>query len=126
MGSLGAIVLFVSVLLHELAHSVVCIRYGIRVSQIILFVFGGISDIQEEAQDFHKEFKIAIAGPVTSFVLAAIFALLWKITVFGLGLHHTATPTMILSQHNSVSNVGFVIAGVLFYAAIGKCITWGL
>lgn len=116
MGSLGAIVLFVSVLVHELAHSVVCIRYGIRVRQIILFVFGGISDIQEEAQDFHKEFKIAVAGPVTSFVLAAIFALLWKITV--VGLYGTTTSTMILSQHNSVSSVGFIAIGVLLYAAV--------
>src|SRR5829696_6916469 len=62
MGSIGAIILFISVLLHELMHSVVALRYGIKVRQIILFIFGGVSEITEETRDFRKEFKIAIAG----------------------------------------------------------------
>ncbi|MDQ3969282.1 MAG: site-2 protease family protein, partial [Thermoproteota archaeon] len=44
MGILGAIILFISVLLHELSHSMVAKRYGFKVRQIILFVFGGVSD----------------------------------------------------------------------------------
>jgi Zn-dependent protease len=71
MGAVGAIVLFISVLLHELAHSLVAMRYGLKVRQIILFIFGGVSEIDEEekiTKDFRKEFKIAVAGPVTSFV----------------------------------------------------------
>ena len=48
MGAAGAIILFFSVFLHELMHSVVAIRYGIRVRQIILFIFGGVSDLPEE------------------------------------------------------------------------------
>ena len=47
MGIIGAIVLFVSVLLHELSHSLLSIRYGIKVNHIILFIFGGISDIKD-------------------------------------------------------------------------------
>ena len=63
MGAIGAIILFISVFLHELMHSVIALRYGIKVRQIILFIFGGISEIPEETRDFRKEFKIAIAGP---------------------------------------------------------------
>jgi Zn-dependent protease/CBS domain-containing protein len=77
MGIAGAIVLFVSVFLHELMHSIVALRYGMKVRQIILFIFGGVSDIQEETRDFRKEFRIAAAGPVASFAIAGIFAAIW-------------------------------------------------
>jgi Zn-dependent protease len=77
MGIAGAIVLFVSVFLHELMHSVVALRYGMKVRQIILFIFGGVSDIQEETKDFRKEFRIAAAGPIASFAIAGIFAAIW-------------------------------------------------
>jgi Zn-dependent protease len=72
----AVIILFASVVLHELAHSIMATRYGIKVRQIVLFIFGGVSDIEEEPGDFRKEFKIAIVGPLTSFALAGIFALL--------------------------------------------------
>jgi Zn-dependent protease/predicted transcriptional regulator len=71
----AAILLFGSVILHELAHSIMAIRYRIQVRQIILFIFGGISDIEEEPRDYQKEFKIAVVGPLTSFGLAGIFSL---------------------------------------------------
>src|SRR5919197_882298 len=77
MGAAGAIILFVSVFLHELMHSIVAIRYGIRVRQIILFIFGGVSDISEETRDFRKEFKIALAGPAMSFAIAGALAAFW-------------------------------------------------
>ena len=77
MGVIGAIILFISVLLHELAHSFVALKYGLKVRQIVLFIFGGVSDIEEEesSKDFRKEFKIAVVGPLTSFVIAGILAL---------------------------------------------------
>jgi Zn-dependent protease/predicted transcriptional regulator len=72
----AVIIIFASVILHELAHSIMATRYGIRVRQIVLCIFGGVSDIEEEPRDFRKEFKIAIVGPLTSFALAGIFSLL--------------------------------------------------
>ena len=81
MGISGAFILFFSVLLHELAHSILSLRYGIRVRQIILFIFGGISDIKEETKDYRKEFKIAVVGPITSFALAFIFGLVWLLLI---------------------------------------------
>lgn len=80
IGISGSLLLFVSIILHELAHSIVAVKYGIKVRQIILFIFGGVSDIQEEPRDFKKEFRIAIAGPATSFVLAIIFGLMLLLT----------------------------------------------
>jgi Zn-dependent protease len=82
MGIFGAIVLFISVLLHELSHSIVAKRYGYKVRQIILFVFGGVSDISDEPkEEYKKEFTIAIVGPISSFVLAGLFAAVWFVLV---------------------------------------------
>jgi Zn-dependent protease/predicted transcriptional regulator len=82
MGILGAIILFISVLLHELSHSIVAKRYGYKVRQIILFVFGGVSDIRDEPkEEYKKEFTIAIVGPLSSFALAGLFAAVWFVLV---------------------------------------------
>ena len=82
MGVLGAIILLISVLLHELSHSIVAERYGFKVRQIILFVFGGVSDIRDEPkEEYKKEFTIAIVGPISSFALAGLFAAVWFVLV---------------------------------------------
>lgn len=73
MGAITAIMLFVSVLLHELGHSVVALQYKIPVRSITLFIFGGVAHIESEPPSATAEFRIAIAGPLVSFVLAVIF-----------------------------------------------------
>jgi Zn-dependent protease len=91
MGILGGIILFISVLLHELSHSMVAKRYGFKVRQIILFVFGGVSDIQgEPREDYKKEFTLAIVGPISSFALAGLFAIVW-FALIQVGINTTAT-----------------------------------
>lgn len=105
MGSIGTGILFFSILLHELAHSMVATRYNIPVRSITLFVFGGVSDIAKEPSDFHQEFKMSIAGPLASFGLAAIFALFLLIDSSG---------------HDS-NNIFYLQAkGILFYDAIAN------
>jgi Zn-dependent protease/CBS domain-containing protein len=74
MGAVTAITLFVSVLLHELGHSVVALRYGIPVRSITLFLFGGVAQIGAEPPSAIVEFLIAIAGPLVSLFLAVIFS----------------------------------------------------
>ncbi len=76
VGAATAIMLFVSVLLHELGHSVVAMRYNIPVRSITLFIFGGVAQIGAEPPSAAAEFWIAIAGPVVSFALAILFGLL--------------------------------------------------
>ena len=76
MGVVTAIMFFVSVLLHELGHSVIAMHYKIPVSSISLFVFGGVSQIETEPPSAKVEFLMAVAGPLVSFALAGIFGLL--------------------------------------------------
>ena len=70
-GAVTAIMLFASVLLHELGHSVLALREGVPVKSITLFIFGGVAQIGREPPTAGAEFRIAIAGPLTSLGLAA-------------------------------------------------------
>jgi Zn-dependent protease/predicted transcriptional regulator len=72
MGAVAALLLFCSVLLHELGHSYVAQRYRIPIGQITLFLFGGVAQMRAEPPTPKAEFLIAIAGPVVSFALGAV------------------------------------------------------
>lgn len=72
----AAAMLFVSVILHELGHSLMARRHGVGIAGITLFVFGGVSEMKEEPRAPGQEFQIAIVGPVISLALAVIFAAL--------------------------------------------------
>ncbi len=69
----ATLLFFVSVLLHELAHSLMAIRQGVLVRSITLFLFGGVSNIQREPPSPKAEFWITIVGPLTSFALGILF-----------------------------------------------------
>ena len=71
MGAVAALLLFLSVLLHELGHSYVALRYRIPIGQITLFLFGGVAHMRKEPPSPLAEFLIAIAGPVVSFAIGA-------------------------------------------------------
>lgn len=73
MGLITALLLFISVLLHELSHSYVAMASGIEIKGITLFIFGGLARISREPSDARTEFKIAIAGPAVSLALALVF-----------------------------------------------------
>jgi Zn-dependent protease len=70
---IAAFLLFFSVLLHELAHSLVAKSRGMEVKSITLFLLGGISNLESEPEKPQVEFAIAIIGPLSSLALAAIF-----------------------------------------------------
>lgn len=73
VGIVTSLLFFSSVLFHELAHSVVAQRYKIKVLSITLFIFGGLARIAREPATAMQEFNIAIAGPISSGFLAALF-----------------------------------------------------
>ena len=74
MGLAAALVFFLSILLHELGHSLVSQRCGIPVPRITLLFIGGIAEISREPDNARAELKIAAGGPITSIALALLYA----------------------------------------------------
>jgi Zn-dependent protease len=73
LGILTSLLFFASIIIHELAHSILAIRNNIPVKEITLFVFGGVSQITKEATHPRAELSIAMVGPLTTLALAGIF-----------------------------------------------------
>lgn len=123
IGLLTSVLFFGSVLVHELAHSVVAQAWGIPVKSITLFIFGGVANIGREPERPLAEFLIAIAGPISSLLLAAGFGLLWVAgqvidltPLVGLGLY-LATINLWLALFNMIP--GFPLdGGRVFRSAI--------
>ncbi len=79
IGLISAVLLFVTVLIHELAHAITAQRRGIPVPKITLFVFGGVSSLGSQPKTAGEEFAIAAAGPASSLVIAAVSLVAWFI-----------------------------------------------
>lgn len=106
MGAVGTLGLFLSILFHEFWHSIVARRYGLPISGITLFIFGGVSEMTEEPRDAKTEFLMAIAGPLSSFFLGAVFYLVvlalggsWPLPVKGV-LTYLASINVLLGIFN--------------------------
>jgi len=84
-GILGSLLLFASVVAHELAHSLVARRQGVPVRNITLFLFGGVSSIEQEAERPGEELLMAGVGPATSLVLALLSVLIALLFRLGQG-----------------------------------------
>jgi Zn-dependent protease len=71
MGIAGALGLFASIVLHELAHAVVARSFGLPIGGITLFIFGGVAELRQEPKTPRSEFWVAIAGPIASIAIAS-------------------------------------------------------
>jgi len=78
-GLVATLLFFFSVLFHEMSHSLMAQRCGIEISEIKLFIFGGVARLSEESKNPVTEFKIAVVGPLSSFVLAIFFWICHKL-----------------------------------------------
>ncbi len=76
IGILATVLLFASLLAHEVSHAVVARRNGVGVRRITLWLFGGVSELESEALTPGVDFRIAVVGPLTSFVFAGLFGLI--------------------------------------------------
>jgi Zn-dependent protease/CBS domain-containing protein len=99
---------FASLLLHEMAHSVVARRYGIEIKGITLFIFGGVAELGREPDSAAAEFWVALAGPAMSFALSAGFWILTQVSLLTVGpaltevLAYLALINLILALFNLV------------------------
>ena len=105
MGIVATAGLFASLIVHELSHSVVALRYGLPIKGIRLFIFGGVAEMEEEPKSAETEIKIAIAGPIASFALSGGFYAIGRIAQ-GLGAAEA-------------------FLGVLYYLAFINCLLAG-
>jgi Zn-dependent protease/CBS domain-containing protein len=97
-GAIASLLLFVSVLAHELGHAFTAQAKGIPVRSITLFIFGGVAAIAEDSEQARDEFLIAIMGPAVSVAIAAVSGLLWLV----------------------VQNVNEQVAAILLYLALAN------
>jgi Zn-dependent protease len=124
MGAVTAGRLFVSVVLHELGHSVMARRYKIPVRRITLFIFGGVSQIEAEAATPGADFRIAVVGPLVSLALAGLFTTS-EPAVAG------ASPLLALARYLAYINLALalfnLIPGFPLDGGRGlRAIVWGL
>ena len=106
MGIIVTVFVFLSVLVHEFAHSLTAIREGISIKRITLFIFGGVAHLEEEPTTPSSELKITIMGPLSSVVLGIIFGGLYLLfesgTPIGEGLFFLARINFVVGIINLV------------------------
>ena len=99
------VLLYLSLLLHEISHAVMAQRYGLGVRSISLNFLGGATEIDSEARTPGQEFKVAVVGPLTSVAIGAVAAALWFVTPDGLlryAVAMLATTNLIVGVFNLV------------------------
>jgi len=124
MGAVTAILFFSSIVVHELAHSWVALRYKVPVSRITLFIFGGVSQIAGEPPSAIAEFLIAVVGPLTSFALAVLFFLLERLLV-------NIAPALSVAKYLALINgllglFNLVPAFPLDGGRVFRAVVWGI
>ena len=123
IGIISALLLFASVLVHELTHSLVARALGLNVDSITLFIFGGVSNLTTQPSTARNEFVVAVVGPVSSLVLAAVFWLISQTipvgTPAGAVAGYLAFVNMLLGAFNLVP--GFPLDG----GRVLRSLVWG-
>jgi Zn-dependent protease len=98
--------LFGSILMHELGHSVVALRHGVAVRSITLFIFGGLAWMEREPDAPGAELQIALAGPAVNFVLFGVFGAV-------AGAFEPGSPGQAIFQWLAVLNLGVALFNLL-------------
>ncbi len=122
LGLITALLLFSSVLAHELGHSFVALSQGIEVKSITLFIFGGLASLDRESKTPAEAFRVAIAGPLVSIVLFGLFT---AINIFTAISGPVASIIQLLAYINLVLALFNLIPGLpLDGGNILKSIVW--
>ena len=119
LAAISALLLFGSVLVHELAHSFVARARGLEAKSITLFIFGGVSNLGGESKDPATEFLVAVVGPLTSFAIAGVafvVALLIGDPVWEIVVSYLAVVNLLLGAFNLIP--GFPLDGGRVFRSI--------
>ncbi len=126
MGVVGTLGLFASVLLHELGHAVVARRYDLPIRRIVLFIFGGVAQMEQEPPHARAEFFVAIGGPIVSVALGAAFWVLRAAsTAAGLGPETVGTTAYLALVNFVVVGFNLIPAFPLDGGRVLRSILWG-
>ncbi len=109
MGTAAALLLFLSVLLHELSHSAVARSRGLEVEGITLFIFGGVARTRMEAKTAADEFLLTAAGPLCSLALGAVF---WGLARAA-GAVGLPEPVALVARTLAVVNVALAVFNMI-------------
>lgn len=124
LGAVTAVLFAASVLLHELGHVALALRERINVRSVTLFLFGGVAQITEEPRSPGAEFRIAIAGPLTSLLLAGLFGIFYLLDQ---SIPFLAAPSEYLMRINLILAVFNMIPGFpLDGGRVLRSIVWKL
>jgi len=124
VGLAASALFFASLLFHELSHSVIAMHYRIPVASITLFIFGGVARITREPDSAGQEFQIAVAGPLSSYLLSGGFFLLAAVTAHGTMLNAIGETLGWINLGLATFNLlpGFPLDG----GRIFRSIVWGI
>ncbi len=100
VGLLNGLILLFSILIHELSHSLVAQKYGLKVKEIELYLFGGVSKIEEEPRTPNSEMIISIVGPLSSLLIGFGLILLFFIPI------NMPTIISITLLYSGITNIG--------------------
>ena len=122
LGLFGALLLFASVLAHELGHSFAAIAQGIQVKSITLFIFGGLATLEKESETPLQSLLVAIAGPLVSVLLFIVFTIIGVNLPLALSLKGLV---VLLAQINLILALFNMIPGLpLDGGNVLKAIVW--
>ncbi len=107
-GVVGAVGLFLSILLHELCHAIVGRRYNLPIERITLFLFGGVAQMEEDPPTPKSEFQMAIAGPLASVGLSAFFTVLHEL--FAMAAGAVTSPGLFGATIAYLASINLVVA----------------
>jgi Zn-dependent protease len=110
----SALLFFGSILLHELGHAFVAIRNGIAITDITLWLFGGVARMARDSDSPATEFKVAIAGPVVTLAIAAVCV--------GVGLAATGSEFWDVMAFEERSEFSGILAVIAWLASINVII----
>ncbi|MFX0027132.1 MAG: M50 family metallopeptidase [Candidatus Hermodarchaeota archaeon] len=108
IGIVNGLIILASILIHEMAHSIVAQRYGLKVKEIELYLFGGASKIEEEPKTPKSEIVISVVGPISSLVIGGILLLLLFTLPLSLPL-----GVLITLFYSGISNIGLGLFNLL-------------